>query len=93
MLTVLHHMVQRGVMPEIVIEQMNGLSSLPRIQAVSMFCSKQDQDKLRSDCPLIRLMSSDLVFNYRYIIDELEIANSSDKEKWRRSFAVSAGSV
>ena len=56
MLTVLHHMVQRGVMPEIVIEQMNGLSSLPRIQAVSMFCSKQDQDKLRLDCSLIRLM-------------------------------------
>ena len=47
MVNVLHHMVQRGVMPEIVIEQMNGLSSLPRVEAISMFCSKQDHEKLR----------------------------------------------
>ena len=47
MVNVLHYMVQRGVMPEIVIEQMNGLSSLPRVEAISMFCSKQDHEKLR----------------------------------------------
>ena len=47
MVSVLHFMVQRGVMPEIVIDQMNGLSSLPRVEAISMFCSKQDHEKLR----------------------------------------------
>ena len=40
-------MVQRGVMPDIVVDQMNGLSSLPRVAAIAMFASKQDVDKLR----------------------------------------------
>ena len=44
---VLHHLVQRGVMPEIVVEQLRGLSGLPRVSAVAMFMSKQDREKLR----------------------------------------------
>jgi hypothetical protein len=44
---VLHHLVQRGVMPEIVVTQLEGLCGLPRVSAVAMFMSKQDQDRLR----------------------------------------------
>jgi len=44
---VLHHLVQRGVMPEIVVNQLEGLCGLPRVSAVAMFMSKQDQDRLR----------------------------------------------
>ena len=44
---VLHHMVQRGVTPEVVVEQMNGLCRLPRISAIAMFSTKSDLDKLR----------------------------------------------
>merc|ERR1711915_569915 len=44
---VLNHMVQRGVMPEIIVHQLNGLSRLPRISAISMFMSKHDLDKLK----------------------------------------------
>jgi len=75
MVTVLHHMVQRGVSPEIVIQQMNGLSNLPRVEAISMFCSKQDHQMLR------------------YIIQEMEIAKSTDKQKWIKSFALSDAPV
>lgn len=44
---VLNHLVQRGVMPEIVVNQLQGLAGLPRVSAIAMFMSKQDQDKLR----------------------------------------------
>ena len=44
---VLHHLVQRGVTPEIVVDQMNGVCQLPRVSAVAMFSSKSDLDKLR----------------------------------------------
>ena len=44
---VLNHMVQRGVMPEVIVHQLNGLSRLPRISAISMFMSKHDLDKLQ----------------------------------------------
>jgi len=44
---VLNHLVQRGVMPEIVVNQLEGLSGLPRVSAIAMFMSKQDQDRLR----------------------------------------------
>eukprot|EP00092_Neocalanus_flemingeri_P016263 GFUD01017608.1.p1 GENE.GFUD01017608.1~~GFUD01017608.1.p1 ORF type:complete len:533 (+),score=180.88 GFUD01017608.1:197-1600(+) len=44
---VLNHLVQRGVMPEIVVNQLQGLSGLPRVSAIAMFMSKQDQDRLR----------------------------------------------
>ena len=36
------------MVPEVVVAQMNGLSSLPRVAAVAMFASRQDMDKLRS---------------------------------------------
>ena len=67
---VLHHMVQRGVTPEVVVEQMNGLSDLPRVSAVAMFASKQDLDKLK------------------YVVEELDIANPGDREKWIRTFSL-----
>lgn len=44
---VLNHLVQRGVDPEIVVQQLKGLSSLPRVSAVAMFMSSQDQEKMR----------------------------------------------
>ena len=44
---VLNHLVQRGVMPEIVVNQLEGLCGLPRVSAVAMFMSKQDQERLR----------------------------------------------
>jgi len=44
---VLYHMAQRGLMPEIIVNQLEGLCGLPRIQAVAMFMSKQDQERLR----------------------------------------------
>jgi len=44
---VLNHLVQRGVMPEVVVSQLQGLSGLPRVSAIAMFMSKQDQDRLR----------------------------------------------
>jgi len=47
LLIVLNHMAQRGVMPEMIVNQLEGLSGLPRIQAVAMFMSKQDQERLR----------------------------------------------
>ena len=67
---VLHHMVQRGVTPEIVVEQMNGLSDLPRVAAVAMFASKQDLNKLK------------------YVLNELDIANPVDREKWFNTFSL-----
>ena len=67
---VLHHMVQRGVTPELVVEQMNGLSDLPRVSAVAMFASKQDLDKLK------------------YVLEELDIANPGDREKWIKTFSL-----
>ena len=67
---VLHHMVQRGVTPEVVVEQMNGLSDLPRVAAVAMFASKQDLNKLK------------------YVLEELDIANPGDKEKWMKTFSL-----
>ena len=47
MCSVLHHMVQRGVNPEIVLQQLNGLADLPRVSAIAMFASKQDIQNLR----------------------------------------------
>jgi len=44
---VLNHLVQRGVMPEIIVHQLQGLSGLPRVSAIAMFMSKQDKDRLR----------------------------------------------
>jgi len=45
--TVLQHLVQRGVDPEIVAHQMNGLCQLPRISAIAMFATKQDLQNLK----------------------------------------------
>ena len=67
---VLHHMVQRGVTPEVVVEQMNGLSDLPRVSAVAMFASKQDMNKLK------------------YVLEELDIAEPGDREKWIKTFSL-----
>ena len=67
---VLHYMVQRGVTPEVVVEQMNGLCDLPRITAVAMFASKQDLNKLK------------------YVLEELDIANPRDREKWIKTFSL-----
>ena len=41
------------MVPEVVVAQMNGLSSLPRVAAVAMFASRQDMDKLRSESQFI----------------------------------------
>merc|ERR1719244_1001955 len=47
MILVLHHLVQRGADPDIVVQQLRGLSGLPRVSAVAMFMSSQDQEKMR----------------------------------------------
>jgi len=56
---VLHHLVQRGVMPDIVIQQLQGLSGLPRVSAIAMFMSKQDQDRLRYVIGELEMVSPD----------------------------------
>ena len=86
MVSVLHFMVQRGVMPEIVIEQMNGLSSLPRVEAISMFCSKQDHEKLR--WAQSEIYEGLKFWPHRYVIEEMEIASSPDRQKWMKSFSL-----
>ena len=82
-------MVQRGVMPEIVVDQMNGLSSLPRMAAIAMFASKQDVDKLRFEN--LKFFSSNhlnqTTFS-RYVVDELDIASPTDKERWTKTFSL-----
>jgi len=46
LVTVIHHLVQRGDSPDIVLRQMRGLSSLPRLTAVAMFMGKEDKARL-----------------------------------------------
>jgi len=48
LVTVIHHLVQRGDSPDIVLRQMRGLSSLPRLTAVAMFMGKEDKTRLRA---------------------------------------------
>merc|ERR1719220_2136270 len=47
LVAVLEHLVNRGDNPEIVIRQVRGLASLPRVTAVAMFMSSEAQAKLK----------------------------------------------
>merc|ERR1712130_407804 len=47
LVAVLEHLVNRGDNPEIVIRQVRGLASLPRVTAVAMFMSSEAQSKLK----------------------------------------------
>ena len=89
------------MVPEVVVAQMNGLSSLPRVAAVAMFASRQDMDKLRSESQFIcssyvspsteclRLQSPSMfIFACRYVVEELDIASPADKEKWIKTFSL-----
>ena len=74
-----------------VVAQMNGLSSLPRVAAVAMFASRQDMDKLRSESQFIcssYVSPSMFIFACRYVVEELDIASPADKEKWIKTFSL-----
>ena len=54
-----------------------------------MFASKQDLDKLRFE--YLKFFSSNHFYQTtfsRYVVDELDIASPTDKEKWIKTFSL-----